>query len=55
MHSGSNSYSFNAKKRLEEMETCGLDAKEYRKSVQAQNKIALTLGLSRGEKPMEAH
>ena len=37
------------------METCGLDAKEYRKSVQAQNKIAQTLGLSKGEKPMAAH
>ena len=39
--------SYNARRRLEEMEVCGLDGKNYRKSVQIQKRMSKNLGLAK--------
>ena len=38
--------SYTAKRRLEEMEACGLEGKNLRKSVQIQSRIAQKMGLT---------
>lgn len=38
--------SYNARRRLEEMEVCGLAGKNYRKSVQVEQRMSQNLGLT---------